>query len=344
MNNMASENELLDCADITSHKGERIRSYTVAFKLTVIKNAEVQGNRAAARKFDVDERHVREWRGNKESIVTVSATPSGTKRKRIDGGGRKPLFQDIDDLVLDWITSRRERGLRVSRKLITKKVQVVFDELKLTRKDDTSCGADEEEFKTSRGWLEMFMHRNHLSLRRKTSVAQKDPDHLVAKIVAYVLHVRRLQSRSNYRPCNIIAMDETFGLTWLSETTVDTTGATTVTLKTTGHERSRVSVCLAAKADGTKLKPMIVFKGAKREVAVLRQEYKGQAYIASSANAWMTTELTNEWVNHVLGSFAFDRRLLAWDSYECHMEDSVVQSLRSKKVHSSARSVMEQAF
>ena len=42
---------------------------------------------------------------------------------------------------------------------------------------------------------------------------------------------------------------------------------------------------------------------------------------ASSSNAWMNTELTNQWVNYVLGSFAFNRRILAWDSYECHMED-----------------------
>lgn len=329
---MSTENESLDCADITSHKGKHIHSYTAVFKLTVIKDAEVQGNRAAARKFDVDERRVREWRGNKESLVALSAIPSGTKRKHVDGGGRKPLFKDVDDLVFDWVTSRRERGLRVSRKLIMKKAQVVFDELKLARRDSTSCDA-EEEFKASRGWLEKFMRRNHLSLRRKTSVAQKDPDRLVAKIVACVLYVRRLQLRSMYSSCNIIAMDETPVWTdMVSETTVDTTGAKTVTLKTTGHEKSRVSVCLAAKADGTKLKPMIVFKGAKRELAALRQEYKGQAYIASSANAWMTTELTNEWVSHVLGSIAFDHRLLAWDSYECHMEDSVVQSLHSRKV------------
>ena len=32
------------------------------------------------------------------------------------------------------------------------------------------------EFKASRGWPEKFMRRNNLSLRRKTSVAQKDPD------------------------------------------------------------------------------------------------------------------------------------------------------------------------
>ena len=118
-----------------------------------------------------------------------------------------------------------------------------------------------------------------------------------------------------------ISLDET--PVWsdiVSETAVDTTvRKKTVTLKTSGHEKSRVSVCLAAKADGPKLKPMIVLiKGAKREAAVLRQEFKSKAYIASSSDAWMTTELTNEWVGNVLGSFAFDRRQLSWVSYECH--------------------------
>ena len=55
------------------------------------------------------------------------------------------------------------------------------------------------------------------------------------------------------------------------ETAIDPTGKKTITLKSTGHEKARVSVCLAAKADGTKLKPMVVFKGKKREVAALKQ-------------------------------------------------------------------------
>ena len=319
-----------DPENASSHKGKRIRSFSVSFKLMVIAEAEASSNRSAAKKFDVDERRIREWRTNKASLVSLNGSSAGKKRKRVDGGGRKPQFQAVDDVVLDWISIRRERGLRVSRKLIMKKAQVVYNELKTTQADTINYY---EEFKASTGWLKNFMRRNHLSLCRKTSVAQKDPDRLIAKIVSYVLHVRRLQSRNNYNPCDIIAMDET--PVWsdmVSETTVDTTGKKTVTLKTTGHEKSRVSVCLAAKADGTKLKPMIVFKGAKREVAVLRQEFKSKAYIASSSNAWMTTELTNEWVSNVLGSFAFGRRQLAWDSYECHMEDSVVQSLSAKKV------------
>ena len=87
-----------------------------------------------------------------------------------------------------------------------KKAQVVYDEMKLRETVDT---ANEEEFKASTGWLKNFMRRNHLSLRRKTSIAQKGPDRLVAKVVSYVLQVRRLQAQNRYSPCNIIAMDET---------------------------------------------------------------------------------------------------------------------------------------
>ena len=36
-------------------------------------------------------------------------------------------------------------------------------------------------------------------------------------------------------------------------------------MKSTGHEKAHVSVCLAAKLDRTKLKPFIVFRAAKRE-------------------------------------------------------------------------------
>ena len=70
-------------------------------------------------------------------------------------------------------------------------------------------------------------------------------------------------------------MDET--AVWncmVSDTTVDKVGTKSVCLKTTGHEKVMVTVCLAAKADGTKLKPFIVFRGAKRETKSLDEEYK----------------------------------------------------------------------
>ena len=44
----------------------------------------------------------------------------------------------------------------------------------------------------------------------------------------------------------------------VSVTTVDDTGKKAVTVKTTGHEKTRDVVCLTAKADGTKL-PISLF-------------------------------------------------------------------------------------
>lgn len=47
----------------------------------------------------------------------------------------------------------------------------------------------------------------------------------------------------------------------VSNTTVDKVGAASVNLKTMGHEKAMVTVCLSARADGTKLKPFIAFHG-----------------------------------------------------------------------------------
>ena len=82
------------------------------------------------------------------------------------------------------------------------------------------------------------MKRNNLSLRRKTSVAQKDPDLLISKIVSYILRVRRLRMKYSYQPSDIIAFDETpVWADMMSDTTVDVVGKKTVSMKTTGHSK-----------------------------------------------------------------------------------------------------------
>ena len=67
----------------------------------------------------------------------------------------------------------------------------------------------------------------------------------------------------------------------VSDKTVDITGTNNVTVKSTGYEKSCVSVCLAAKT------------------------YGARCIIPSFPNAWMNTELIQVWVEKVLGSFSF---------------------------------------
>jgi len=165
------------------------------------------------------------------------------------------------------------------------------------------------------------MKRNGLSLRRRTTIAQKDLDQLINKLVSYIVQVRRLQMKQNYLPSDIIAMDET--PVWsdmVATMTVAPTGSRDVSLKSTGHEKALVTACLSGKADCSKLKPCIVFKGAVPECKTLQNDFKGRCILTSSANGWMSTELTLDWINKVVGSFAFCQRVLAWDTYACHME------------------------
>lgn len=172
-----------------------------------------------------------------------------------------------------------------------KKAQVTFNGM---NQNDVS----DIDFKASRGWLTKFKKRNGLSLRRKTFVAQQDPERMMAKVVSYVIQVRWLQKKHKYSHSNINAMDETpVWCDMVAETTIDAVGKKSITLKTTGHEKPRVSVCLAAKVDGTKLKHMVIFKGAKRESAALNEEFKRRAVVVTSVNGWMNTELTRTWIN-----------------------------------------------
>ena len=72
-----------------------------------------------------------------------------------------------------------------------------------------------------------------------------------------------------------------------------------------------MSVCLTAKADGTKLKPFIVFQGVKREATELNEEFQNRCVAASSSNGWMNEELLLKFLRQVLGMFSFKKRLFA---------------------------------
>ena len=169
-------------------------------------------------------------------------------------------------------------------------------------------------FVASSGWLQRFMSRHGLAIKRKT---QKDPEKLIDKLIGHILQIRRQRGKITYHDKDIIVMDET--AVWqdmVSNTTVDNVGESTIRLKTTGHEKKIVLVCLAAKGDGTKLKPFIVFPGAKRESKALNDEFKTKCVLASSINGWKNEELTVSWVKGVLG---------------CNVLDSVKQELNRAK-------------
>ena len=81
--------------------------------------------------------------------------------------------------------------------------------------------------------------------------------------------------------------------------TVDTTETEDVPPKSTRNEKVKVSICLTTKADGTKLKPFIVFHRATREATALNEEFKIEYVVASSSNSWMIKELVLKFFRNV---------------------------------------------
>ena len=126
------------------------------------------------------------------------------------------------------------------------------------------CNESEKSlFVASIRWVNNFMYRNGFWLHRKTT-RQQDPERLIDKLILYILYARRLSIKYKYPPSRIMAMDETSTSNGMvSNPTIHKQGVKSVSLKTTGHEKFMVSVCVVAKADGTKMKTFVVFRAAK---------------------------------------------------------------------------------
>ena len=64
----------------TSHRGERVCSYTINFKLEVIEYAELH---TAALKYHVDHHCVRDWKKKKIELKDLFVSVDSKKRKRL---------------------------------------------------------------------------------------------------------------------------------------------------------------------------------------------------------------------------------------------------------------------
>lgn len=270
------------------------RSFDTALKLKVIEYAELHTNREAGRKFSIGESCVREWRKNKDKLKEQTS-----KRLRLIGGGRKAKAPSMEDALTTWIDDQRSAHIRVTRSGIQRRALELYQ--------------GDGEFSASRGWLENFLKRKGFSLRRRTTTSQRLPQDFIVKVSSFVLRIRRLRIANKYPLAMIGNMDETpLWLDMPGDTTVSRVGERTISIRTTGHDKGRFTVILAAMADGRKLPPFVVFKGV-RPIAEL-DRVQG-VVVVMSRNGWMNEDLTIQWLDRVWGRFSFQKRLLVWDAF-----------------------------
>lgn len=106
--------------------------------------------------------------------------------------------------------------------------------------------------------------------------------------------------------------------------TVEKTGTSTISIRTTGNEKSSFTVVLGCQANGQKLPPMVIFK----RKTLPKEKFPAGVIIKANPKGWMDEEKMSEWLREVYvkrpdGFFHKSPSLLICDSMRTHLTDTV---------------------
>ena len=303
------------------------RKYSLNLKLEAVEYSKTHSISATAKKNFCDRKRIREWMQNEDRLrEEINKTPIGKKKMRFSGAGRKEICTDLNETVFKWIEDGRENRHQISRKMIKMEALKTAGEF-IKEKKMKDC-----TFVASNGWLEKFMNRNSLSLRRVTTQCQKTPAELAQSLVNFVMFTRKKRMEYAYHPANVFAADET--AVWIDpigRTSITNKGAKEVAVKSTGHEKLRITVMLCAKENGTKCLPFVLLP-RKRPILEVEKKFKRKLILSWCGSVWMNQIQTIEFLEKVFGTFAFGNRLLVWDSFRSHISDQTKEKLKQMKI------------
>ena len=160
-------------------------------------------------------------------------------------------------------------------------------------------------------------------------MAQKLPEDLEEKITSFHRFVIKWHKETNYELVHIGNMDET--PVWFdmpSARTVNAWRGRTVLVNRTGHGKSCFTVVLSCLADGTKLRPMVIFK----RKTIPKEKFPAGVVVHCHPKGWMDEEGLKIWVQKVWkarpGGLLRKKSLLIWDSFRAHLVDSVKRAVK----------------
>ncbi|KAJ8403318.1 hypothetical protein AAFF_G00355350 [Aldrovandia affinis] len=186
------------------------------------------------------------------------------------------------------------------------------------------------EFKASFGWCRRMMRRNGLSLRRRTSLAQRLPSDFREKLLSYQRYVIQVKEEALIPLDQMGNADQTpvfFDMP--TSVTVHKKGDKSVIVRSTGNEKSRVTLMLAYLADGTKLPPYLILK----RKTVPKEAMPAGIIVRAQAKGWMETELVVDWLKVVWGrrrgGLRKRRNMLVLDAFRGHLTEPVKKQVKA---------------
>uniref|UniRef100_K7FJ94 HTH CENPB-type domain-containing protein n=1 Tax=Pelodiscus sinensis TaxID=13735 RepID=K7FJ94_PELSI len=278
------------------------RSYTTAEKLKVVSYAEAHGNRAASCEFDgIAESNIQLWRQQK---------------------GKSTAHPELEAKLVEWIAERRQQGGGVSI------VEVRMKALTIAK----MC-ANTARFKASHGWGNRFMNHHGLSVQCRTTITQKLPMNSDTKVLQFQKFIRKLHKQHCYNLSLMGNADQTpLHFDNPDNRMLESKSAKTISIATTGYEKSRFKVMLACMADGTKVPPYTVFKCKTMPKNVI---FPNTVHVHVHPKGWIDEALMLNWLQTVwakqLGGLMRKRSLIVLDAFPCHRMPSIKKRLQQYK-------------
>ena len=137
-------------------------------------------------------------------------------------GGRKLFSDSLDKCLKELYDEAFENRFAISRRILVLEARSI-------RAGLMAENPELENLKLSKGWLDRFLQRHSLTIRRTTTVSQRTPADFVEKVCNFVLFTRQLIADQKLTPGTVYGMDET--AVWLdpsASTSIATVGVCSV--------------------------------------------------------------------------------------------------------------------
>ena len=235
--------------------------------------------------------------------------------KRLQGAGRPFKDKDFDEKLINWVHQQRQKKLCFSCTIIQK---------------ETLTLSMDKNFKATNICMEKFLLCHNLVSRCPTKTCQKELKKYAEKIVNYLLFVEQRRHSSNYT-CIYAANETTVYLDYSSSLTDENKRVQEVPVKTSCHRKLHVTVMLTARSEEFKCRTYILLKN-KRPIKGIVTKFTNTLHFCWAGHSFFNNDLTSEFLQKISGCSMFGKRLLAWNSYRCHISDATKKQLKKLQI------------
>ena len=303
---------------------EEKKNYINAYKKLKSQNPK-RGIYSIASELNLSYSSLREWIKQESLITEVKCRQN---KFRLKGAGRLPDTEDIEEDLVKWIQEQRRLEIGITTNEIINKSCELLPIQK------------EKSYHALQIWCLRFLNRHSYSIRSISHIGQKLKENSYQEYKNFynILYALRTKLGDAIDYGNLYNMDETpIYFESVMKKTIAPIGERSVSIKTHGGEHIRITLMLTICANGTKLPPLIVFKGTKDA----KKEEKLKRYIKSKnkrvlafcqENSWADKEIFYKWLENIFFNNKYvntmNPKILIIDRATTHYDETLSETFK----------------